>query len=52
MSNNLKGKFVKVPTRKINKIVNETVRVDPKEAMNKLLEDPKLVKTLEKLSLV
>lgn len=52
MSNNLKEQFVKVPTTKISSIVNETVQVDPKTAMNELLEDPKLMKTLQKLSLV
>ena len=52
MSNSLKGQFVKVPAIKINELVNNVVNVDPKKAMNELLEDPKLVKTLKKLSLV
>ena len=52
MSNSFKGQFVKVPAVKINELVNNVVNVDPKKAMNELLEDPKLVKTLKKLSLV
>ena len=52
MSNSLKGQFVKVPAVKINELVNNVVNVDPKKAMNELLEDPNLVKTLKKLSLV
>lgn len=52
MNQNLKGQFVKVPSKKISKIVNKTVDINPKAAMNELLENPKLVKTLQKLSLV
>ena len=52
MNQNLKGQFVKVPSKKINKIVNKTVDINPKSTMNELLENPKLVKTLQKLSLV
>ena len=52
MNQNLKGQFVKVPSKKINRIVNKTVDINPKAAMNELLENPKLVKTLQKLSLV
>lgn len=52
MNQNLKGQFVKVPSKKINRIVNKTVDINPKSTMNELLENPKLVKTLQKLSLV
>ena len=52
MNQNLKEQLVKVPSKKINKIVNKTVDINPKSIMNELLENPKLVKTLQKLSLV
>lgn len=53
MSNILKGQFVKVPQdKKINKIVNKTVNINQKAAMNELLKNPKLIGTLQKLSLV
>ena len=52
MNQNLKGQFVNVPSKKINRIVNKTVDINHKAAMNELLENPKLVKTLQKLSLV
>ena len=52
MNQKLRGQFVKVPSKKINRIVNKTVDINPKATMNELLENPKLVKTLKKLSLV
>lgn len=52
MNQMLRGQFVKVPSKKISKVVNKTVDIDPKSTMNELLENPKLVKTLQKLSLV
>ena len=50
MNKNLKMQFVKVPSKKINKIANQTVDINPKSMMDELLENPKLVKTLQKLS--
>ncbi len=52
MNQKLRGQFVKVPSKRISKVVNKTVDIDPKSAMNELLANPKLVKTLQKLSLV
>jgi hypothetical protein len=52
MNQKLRGQFVKVPSKKISKVVNKTVDINPKSTMNELLENPKLVKTLQKLSLV
>ena len=52
MNQSLRGQFVKVPSKKISKVVNKTVDINPKSTMNELLENPKLVKTLKKLSLV
>ena len=52
MDKNLKRQFVKVPSIKINKIVNQTVDINHKSMMDELLKNPKLVKTLQKLSLV
>ena len=52
MNRNLKKQFVKVPTRQINNIANKTIQVDAGKAMNKLMANPKLVKTLQKLAVV
>lgn len=52
MNNKLNKQFVKVPSRKLNKIANRTVDIDSRVAMNELLKNPKLIKTLQKLSLV
>lgn len=52
MNQNLRGQFVKVPSKEISSVVNKTVDIDFKSAMNELLGNPKLVKTLQKLSLV
>ncbi len=52
MNQRLRGQFVKVPSKKISTVVNKTVDINPKSTMNELLENPKLVKTLQKLSLV
>lgn len=52
MNNKLNKQFVKVPSRKLNKIANRTVDIDSRAAMNELLKNPKLIKTLQKLSLV
>ena len=52
MNNKLNKQFVKVPSRKLNKIANGTVDIDSRVAMNELLKNPKLIKTLQKLSLV
>ena len=52
MNQRLRGQFVKVPSKKISKVVNKTVDINPKSTMNELLENPKLVKTLQKLALV
>lgn len=34
MNQRLRGQFVKVPSKKINIIVNKTVDINPKAAMN------------------
>lgn len=52
MNQKLRGQFVKVPSKKISKVVNKTVDINPKSTMNELLKNPKLVKALQKLSLV
>ena len=52
MNQRLKGQFVKVPSKDISKVINKTVDINLKSTMNELLENPKLVKTLQKLSLV
>jgi hypothetical protein len=52
MNQKLRGQFVKVPSKEISSVVNKTVEIDFKSAMNELLGNPKLLKTLQKLSLV
>lgn len=52
MNQRLRGQFVKVPSKKISKIINKTVDINPESTINELLENPKLVKVLQKLSLV
>lgn len=52
MNQKLRGQFVKVPSKEISKVVNKTVDINLQSTMNELLENPKLVKTLQKLSLV
>ncbi|MEK1366088.1 hypothetical protein HCZ82_04740 [Limosilactobacillus fermentum] len=52
MNQQLKGQFVKAPSKNISNVVNKTVDINPKSAMNELLKNPKLVKTLKMLSLV
>lgn len=52
MNQRLRGQFVKTPSKKISKVVNKTVDINLKSTVNELLENPKLVKVLQKLSLV
>lgn len=52
MNQKLRGQFVKFPSKEISSVVNKTVEIDFQSAMNELLGNPKLVKTLQKLSLV
>lgn len=52
MFNVLKKQFVKVPNNGITNSNNKTVNIDPQKTMDELFKDPKLVKTLKKLSLV
>lgn len=52
MNRKLRGQFIKVPSKEISSVVNKTVEIDFRSAMNELLGNPKLVKTLQKLSLV
>lgn len=52
MNRRLRGQFVKVPSKEISKVVNKTVDINLQSTMNELLKNPKLIKTLKKLSLV
>lgn len=52
MTFKIKNQFVKSPNINIDKFENKQISIDKKQVLHDLFQDPKLVSTLKKLSMV